>query len=962
MRKKNQLYVSILLILLTSFQLIANSNSFRGKIIDKVSRETLPGASIFIKNTNIGVISNLNGDFQFNNLKDGTYFFTVRYLGYNDKEVKIELSNNKTINQTIEIEQNFIEGEEVVVSAQAEAQKSAINQQLNSLSIKNIVSAKKIQEVPDANAAEAIGRLPGISLVRNGGEGSKVIIRGLSPKYNSIQVEGVKLASSGAEDRSTDLSMVSPFILEGIEVTKAQLPDKEADAMGGSVNFILKEASNKDKFEIITQTGFNGLQNKLGDYKFVLSGSKRFFENKLGVLALVDLERRNRSSDEYNVNYTNLTSPEKREEVDISIGNLYLLKANRILNRFGASLVVDYKFENSKIKFTNFVGQNDNKNEKRINNLRPFLADVFYSMEDRNNKLLTLTNSLRYEHNIDNLHFDLGVFYSFSENSSPQEVIFQGYEPNAFDTKTIKYQIHPEKLSTYLVNNLDDAYLYDISNEKNYSKERQLSFEFNIKYSLDLSDDIIIKLKTGIMLKNQYKVYNKDVRWMPISWGGGVPSNSIKMILQNYPWMQVKTPIGASRIPWAYFLEDPSNKQSFLDNKYSLKNVPKLNMVREINTLLSKELLTSYHRSIKDDYNGNENYYAGYIMSEINLGTLINLIPGFRFENNKTEYLGIRGNDQTLLEHIGYSHKDTLTNRNESFLLPMIHLRIKPANWFDIRLAYTQSLSRPNYNHIIPSWNIGLNMVTWNNPNLKTSLSKNFDLYTSFYTNELGLLTVGGFYKEIKDLIFWSGIRAIIDPNLYGLTKNESGKTISTMVNNPYTAFVSGIELEWQTNFWFLPGLLKGIVLNTNYTRVFSTARYPRTEIKTTYLMQPPWVKTVNIDTFYVARLIDQPNDIFNITVGYDYKDLSLRLSYLYQDDIFKRDNFYEKLRGNSIAYKRLDFTVKQKLPIEGLDLFFNYNNILNAVETDVVNGNGYPSREQYYLYTIDLGIRYKFN
>ena len=77
-----------------------------------------------------------------------------------------------------------IEGEIAIVTAQAFGQRAAINQQLASNSVVNIVSAEKIEELPDATAAEAIGRLPGVSLKRSSGEANKVVIRGLSPKYN----------------------------------------------------------------------------------------------------------------------------------------------------------------------------------------------------------------------------------------------------------------------------------------------------------------------------------------------------------------------------------------------------------------------------------------------------------------------------------------------------------------------------------------------------------------------------------------------------------------------------------------------------------------------------------------------------------------------------------------------------------------------------------------------------------
>jgi outer membrane receptor for ferrienterochelin and colicin len=105
----------------------------------------------------------------------------------------------------------------------------AINRQLASKSLKNIVSSDRIQELPDANAAESVARIAGVTIKREGGEGNKVVIRGLSPKYNAITVDGTRLASTDPDDRSTDLSMISQYMLDGIELTKAGTPDNDGD-------------------------------------------------------------------------------------------------------------------------------------------------------------------------------------------------------------------------------------------------------------------------------------------------------------------------------------------------------------------------------------------------------------------------------------------------------------------------------------------------------------------------------------------------------------------------------------------------------------------------------------------------------------------------------------------------------------------------------------------------------------
>jgi outer membrane receptor protein involved in Fe transport len=132
--------------------------------------------------------------------------------------------------------------EEVEVTAQARGQLSAINEQLSANEIKNVVSKDRIRELPDANAAESVARLPGVSIVRYGGEGAKVVIRGLSPKYNKIMVDGVQMAATGSGDRSVNMSMISSYSLEGIEVIKSPTANMDANQVGGAVNFKMKTA------------------------------------------------------------------------------------------------------------------------------------------------------------------------------------------------------------------------------------------------------------------------------------------------------------------------------------------------------------------------------------------------------------------------------------------------------------------------------------------------------------------------------------------------------------------------------------------------------------------------------------------------------------------------------------------------------------------------------------------------
>ena len=92
--------------------------------------------------------------------------------------------------------------------------------------------------------------------------------------------------------------MISQYMLDGIEVTKAGTPDQDADVLGGTVNFLLRKAEPGFHGNIITQGMYNGLKDSYDDSKLVLDLSNRFLDDRLGVLVQFDFENRNRSSNE----------------------------------------------------------------------------------------------------------------------------------------------------------------------------------------------------------------------------------------------------------------------------------------------------------------------------------------------------------------------------------------------------------------------------------------------------------------------------------------------------------------------------------------------------------------------------------------------------------------------------------------------------------------------------------------
>ena len=158
------------------------------------------------------------------------------------------------------------------------------------------------------------------------------------------------------------------------------------------------------------------------------------------------------------------------------------------------------------------------------------------------------------------------------------------------------------------------------------------------------------------------------------------------------------------------------------------------------------------------------------------------------------------------------------------------------------------------------------------------------------------------------------------------------------------------------THFWYLPKPFDGLVLNLNYTHIFSEAGYPRTIVNTSYDEDGNMQQTV-VDTFYTARMLNQPNDIVNLAVGYDLGGFSLRLSMLYTDNIFQNPDFWLQHRTLSDKFVRWDLSVKQNLPWYGMQLFFDINNITGEDDVSINERNRFPANDQRYGMSGDLGI-----
>jgi TonB-dependent receptor len=283
----------------------------------------------------------------------------------------------------------------------------------------------------------------------------------------------------------------------------------------------------------------------------------------------------------------------------------------------------------------------------------------------------------------------------------------------------------------------------------------------------------------------------------------------------------------------------------------------------------------------------------------------------------------------------------------------------------DVRLASTKSIIYPDYRAVSPYLYFSSAstpaFLQIGNPYLNPAITQNYDVYTSVYENSIGLFTAGFFYKKIDNFIAKQNNFSTKDPAFenYRIPLSTTAyTTITTWYNLKEASYLRGFELDWQTHFWYLPSVLSGIVLNVNYTQIASEAHYPFQE-----KVKKNLFSFVYVDTIRSGRLLDQPNKILNITLGYDIGDFSARLSYQYTDNVLKSsDPVQQELDKYTAPYSRWDFTAFQKLPwVEGLQVYLNINNITDTPDRQYSSVQQKLANVQYYGRTADLGVRYSF-
>ncbi len=660
--------------------LYSQSASISGTVKDSLNGDALIGANVFIEGTSLGAATMDNGQYQVNNVNLGTYTIKVSYIGYQSKELEITLSEEKNYVQDFNLNYTTVEGKTVEVTAQARGQMDAINRQLKAKSIKNIVSSDRIQELPDANAAESVARIPGVSIRREGGEGNKVVIRGLSPKYNKITVNGTNIASTDEDNRSTDLSMISQYMLEGIEVTKAGTPDLEGDVLGGTVNFILKKAAPGFHGSLVTQGMYNGLKNTNDDNKIVMSLSNRFFNDRLGILGQIDSENRNRSSHNLGASYVN--APAELDSLNaLSFQGLTLTDMTRLNDRTNTLFVLDAKIPFGTISYSGLNSKIDKEEISYADNYALLSEIRHYNTGQTNSKINVITETWNYEISLSNLKLDFFKSYSLSENDRTS-ILYNFRERYAYTENVNNKSL--ETIQNFLVNDKSGAFYDRYDYNEYFTDESENSSGANLQYDFNLKNKVSGKIKMGVKVRNKKRTHDRDNEYSAFTYVA--IQDKRDSTIKSFDWLDEYADPGDWYITYRAFWDPDYDAGNFLNGDYEIGPAADLDKMNSLfnwyrndahftDASYHEEIMHHYHKtnSMIFDYSGKENYDGKYIMADMNIGSKLNLLTGIRWEDNLTTYRSFKGMQNTL-PHYNAAGSDTVSihTRENSYSLPSL--------------------------------------------------------------------------------------------------------------------------------------------------------------------------------------------------------------------------------------------------------------------------------------------------
>lgn len=237
-------------------QLFSQTNTVYGVVQDSITKESIPGAIVYLEGTNVSTITDYEGNFSFK-IYPGKHKLVCSYITYKTftKEISVKKDSIRVDVFMVQDNQSTLNEVNIVTEKLLNTNASLALLQKENISMSDGVSAEIIKKTADRTTSDVLKRVSGVSVMNN----KFVVVRGLNERYNINFLNNAPLPSTESDKRAFAYDIIPSQIIDNILINKTATPDMPADFAGGNIQITTKSIPDKTFFQVSASTGYNSL-------------------------------------------------------------------------------------------------------------------------------------------------------------------------------------------------------------------------------------------------------------------------------------------------------------------------------------------------------------------------------------------------------------------------------------------------------------------------------------------------------------------------------------------------------------------------------------------------------------------------------------------------------------------------------------------------------------------------------
>jgi len=832
---KNRILSSAVALALGLSSLPALAGDLAGQVTDEVTGRQLGGAALRVMPTGQRVLADQSGRFRITDLPAGEYRVEVLYTGYASAEFTVSVPATGLVTRDVAL--GAAAGTEtVIVTGFRAAQADAIQDKRYANMIKDSITSDDVGKLPDRNAAEALQRVPGVSISIDQGEGRYVTLRGIDPGLNLVTINGAIIGAPEA-DRRIALDTIPSNVLSKLEVVKTVTPDMDGNAVGGAINLVTPSAFDLEDGELLSLSADYGYYDMNGESPYGASASWGTLfgdDEQFGILLSASHSAREYESENIQ------GGAAWEEEGDFFVPEELVLR-DYTLERLRTSVVANLEWRpntTTRLYMQNIWNEFQDT-EQRLETLYDYrngdlidqtpTSGTFTEGEgeraskDRREKQSILNSTLGGEFIVREWTIEGAYTYGKAEQDTPydQEYVFELSDPvpMSYDTSSFFFTVDggaafddPANSEFSEVEFASQIVEEDL-NVARIDLQRELNFRGNPAY-IKFGAKFTGREKTSDQTAQVYDGFDGDFLLSQVVRPG-----------------KAKFFCGERCYEFGPTIDHGAANNFFDANTAGF----------ELSADDSREV------SSEADFRVTEDVTAGYLMANVDFERL-SLIGGLRVERTEAEYeaFDIIFEDGDLAADLPLR----AGSKDYTNWLPGLQARWLLRDNIVVRGAWTNTIGRAPYEQLVPfrvfevdpdGPDVFEGEVSEGNPDLDPLESMNFDLSLEWYTETGGILAVGAFFKDIDNPVF-TQVTTLENVEFEGRFFSELERS---RPENAESGEILGFELNYQQQFSRLPAPFDGFGVSVNYTFTDSEATVFGRDDKLPFFLQSDHIGNV---------------------------------------------------------------------------------------------------------------------